>query len=57
MSVLIVSRSKYGSGTDRKEADRIWEKTVQNYNGYLPDLPDYGEKKNGHARAIYGGRI
>ena len=40
-----------------KKADRIWEKTVQNYDGYLPDLPDYGGKKNGHARAIYGGRI
>ena len=38
-----------------KEADRIWEKTVQNYNAYLPDLPDYGGWKNGHARAIYGG--
>ena len=40
-----------------KEADRIWEKTVQNYNAYLPDLPDYGGWKNGHARAIYGGLL
>lgn len=42
--------------TDRygKEADQIWKKTVQNYNSYLPDLPDYGGEKNGHARAIYG---
>ena len=40
-----------------KKADRIWEKTVQNYDGYLPDLPDYEGKKNGHARAIYGSRI
>ena len=38
-----------------KDADRIWEGTVQNYNTYLKDLPDYGGKKNGHARAIYGG--
>ena len=45
-------RDRYG-----KEADRIWEKTVQNYDGYLPDLPDYGGKKSGHARAIYSGRI
>ena len=39
------------------EADRIWEKTVQNYVNYLRDLPDYGGKKNGHARAIYGGLL
>ena len=45
-------RDRYG-----KEADRIWEKTIQNYNSYLPDLPDYGGKKNGHARAIYGGLL
>ena len=38
-----------------KEANWIWEKTVQNYVNYLRDLPDYGGKKNGHARAIYGG--
>ena len=29
-------RDRYG-----KEADWIWDKTVQNYNGYLPDLPNY----------------
>ena len=40
-----------------KDADRIWEGTVQNYNTYLKDLPDYGGKKNGHARAIYGGLL
>ena len=45
-------RDRYG-----KEADWIWDKTVQNYNGYLPDLPNYGGKKNGHARAIYGGLL
>ena len=45
-------KDRYGT-----EADRIWEKTVQNYNIYLQDLPDYGGKKNGHARAIYGGLL
>jgi len=40
-----------------KESDSIWDKTVQNYNTYLPDLPDYGGKKNGHAKAIYGGLL
>ena len=38
-------------------ADEIWKKTVRNYNSYLPDLPDYGGKKNGHASAIYGGLL
>ena len=33
-------RDRYG-----KEADWILDKTVQNYNGYLPDLPNYGGKK------------
>jgi hypothetical protein len=45
-------RDRYG-----KEWDQIWKKTDQNYNGYLKDLPDYGGKKNGHARAIYGGLL
>ena len=40
-----------------KDADKIWEETVRNYNTYLKDLPDYGGKKNGHARAIYGGLL
>ena len=40
-----------------KDADRIWKETVQNYNTFLLDLPDYGGKKNGHARAIYGGLL
>ena len=40
-----------------KDADRIWKQTVQNYNTYLKDLPDYGGKENGHARAIYGGLL
>ena len=39
------------------EAGRIWDETVQNYNAWLPDLPDYGGWKNGHARAIYGGLL
>ncbi len=41
----------------KDEAESIWEKTVQNYNDYLNDLPDYGGKKNGHAKAIYGGLL
>ena len=43
---------RYGNNSDL-----IWNKTVQNYNDYLQDLPDYGGKKNGHARAIYGGLL
>ena len=39
------------------EAGRIWENTANNYDSYLPDLPDYGGKKNGHAKAIYGGLL
>ena len=39
------------------QAGIIWEKTVDQYNAYLPDLPDYGGKKNGHAKAIYGGLL
>ena len=39
------------------QADLIWEKTVEQYNAYLPDLPDYGGKKNNHAMAIYGGLL
>ena len=41
-------------GTD---AEKIWERTSRNYDAYLRDLPDYGGKKNGHARAIYGGLL
>ena len=40
-----------------KEANRIWDETAKNYHAYLSDLPDYGGKKNGHARAIYGGLL
>ena len=43
-------RERYGE----KEAGEIWDKVVEQYNAYLPDLPDYGGKKNGHAMAIYG---
>ena len=46
-------RERYGSD----QADLIWEKVVEQYNSYLPDLPDYGGKKNGHAMAIYGGLL
>ncbi|MBR6960485.1 MAG: L-2-amino-thiazoline-4-carboxylic acid hydrolase [Clostridiales bacterium] len=40
-----------------QEADQIWADTVEKYNNYLNDLPDYGGKKNGHAMAIYGGLL
>ena len=46
-------KDRYG-GT---EANIIWEQTRENYQNYLPDLPDYGGSKNGHARAIYGGLL
>ena len=39
------------------QADSVWQKTVDQYYAYLPDLPDYGGKKNGHAKAIYGGLL
>ena len=45
------------AGRYGKEAGRIWEETVQNYSSCLRELPDYGGKKNGHARAIYGGLL
>ena len=41
----------------KEQSDVIWKKTVEQYNAYLPDLPDYGGKKNGHAMAIYGGLL
>ena len=40
-----------------KEANQIWNETARNYNEYLSEIPDYGGKKNGHARAIYGGLL
>ena len=39
------------------QAKEIWQKTVEQYNEYLLDTPDYGGKKNGHAYAIYGGML
>ena len=41
----------------REQAQFIWQQVVENYNGYLTELPDYGGKKNGHATAIYGGLL
>lgn len=46
-------KERYGNDL----SDEIWEKTVNSYNEYLKDLPDYGGKKNGHAYAIYGGLL
>ena len=45
-------RSRYGD-----EAENIWKKVEDNYNGYLKTCPDYGGSKNGHSRAIYGGLL
>ncbi len=39
------------------EAAEIWKQTQENYRNYLSDLPDYGGRKNGHAKAIYGGLL
>ena len=46
-------KERYGE----KEAGAIWAQVEKNYAAYLEDLPDYGGKKNGHARAIYGGLL
>ncbi|MCR4692153.1 MAG: L-2-amino-thiazoline-4-carboxylic acid hydrolase [Lachnospiraceae bacterium] len=46
--------------TDRygkQQGEIIWSKTKEQYDAYLPELPDYGGKKNGHAMAIYGGLL
>jgi hypothetical protein len=52
-TVRIWLKDRYGE----TEGNRIWEQTQENYRNYLPDLPDYGGNKNGHARAIYGGLL
>ena len=46
-------RKRYGED----QAVSIWKQTEKSYTAYLEDLPDYGGKKNGHARAIYGGLL
>ena len=46
-------KGRYGE----EQAASIWKKTEEHYTAYLKDLPDYGGKKNGHARAIYGGLL
>lgn len=45
--------TRYGTA----EGIKIWEKTSQQYNEYLKELPDYGGKKSSHAFAIYGGVV
>lgn len=45
-------KKRYG-----EQADEIWESVKRNYNSYLTDLPDCGGRKNGHAKAIYGGLL
>lgn len=46
-------KDRYGEA----EGNQIWEQTRENYRNYLPDLPDYGGSRNGHAKAIYGGLL
>ncbi len=46
-------KDRYGEA----EGNRIWEQTQEKYQNYLPDLPDYGGSKNGHAKVIYGGLL
>ena len=46
-------KERYGEA----RAKKIWMQTQKNYRSYLPDLPDYGGSKNGHAKAIYGGLL
>ena len=46
-------KERYGEA----RAKKIWRQTQKNYRSYLPDLPDYGGSKNGHAKAIYGGLL
>ena len=40
---------------ERKEAEAIWNKVVENYNSYLAEMEDVGGKKNNHARLTYLG--
>ncbi|MBQ9009593.1 MAG: L-2-amino-thiazoline-4-carboxylic acid hydrolase [Clostridia bacterium] len=45
---------------DRYGPDRgtsIWEAVQSQYEAWLGELPEYGGKRNGHARAIYGGLL
>ena len=46
-------RERYG----KEKGEAIWEQCKRNYDAYLTDCPDYGGKRNGHARAIYGGLL
>ena len=43
-------RERYG----KEQAIEIWQKTEEQYNEYLKELPDYGGKENGHSKDIYG---
>lgn len=42
---------------DATQADAIWAEVMRSYDAYLTDLPDLGGRKNGHAKAIYGGLL
>lgn len=41
---------RYGSD----EGQKIWNATCKQYDHYLKEIPDYGEKKNAHALSIFG---
>ncbi|MBQ5316810.1 MAG: L-2-amino-thiazoline-4-carboxylic acid hydrolase [Oscillospiraceae bacterium] len=38
-------------------AEKVWKEVCRNYYSYQKDMPDYGGRKNGHFRAIYGGLL
>ena len=46
-------KERYGA----QQGNEIWKVTCRQYEAYLPELPDYGGKKNSHALAIYGALI
>ncbi len=45
--------NRYGNA----QAAAVWKAVQDQYDAWLQDLPDYGGKRNGHARAIYGGLL
>ena len=51
--VRVFLTNRYGN----TEGASIWMAVQKQYDAWLNDLPDYGGKKNGHAKAIYGGLL
>lgn len=41
----------------RERAAVLWKQVERRYEGWLPELPDLGGRKSGHARAVYGGLL